>query len=367
LLLILSFLFPKNNIKKKPQVTLEPQQYLDAMIRSRGYSTIRYKALECGYYYRPSELQQASYDPYIIRVVKQNRGNELRQLLQGGMSPNPCNTYGESLLHTICRCGNAALLQIMLDAQSDIEVVDDYGRTPLHDACWSAKEDIFPVIELLLSGGVNPSNSRENPNSTNCVGRGPAMFYLADCRGSVPLQYVARDHWGEWIQWLEAHKDIYWPRRNRVTEGEVIPPPLTQLPPHSRAAYIPTNPLSPALAKMLVSGRMSPEEVEVLRYELQENEEDEDDSDDDDDNNDEDDDEDDDSDSDYDSDDDDDDSMESSVDDEDVMCSKEEEEEMANLIHYMKTRRGVNNIAVTSNDAPTQSVVESVRQGRLAI
>jgi Ankyrin repeats (3 copies) len=236
------------------------------LIRSRGYSTKPYPTLEGGYHYRPSELQKASYDPYLVSLVQQNRQGEICQMLDCGISPNPCNSYGESLIHTICHCGNASLLQIMLKAQSDTEVVDDHGQTPLHHACQSSKKNIFPVIELLISGGGKQQRDNDDSCPTNRVGSGPLLFYLADCWGSLPLEYVARKNWGVWIQWIEAHKDIYWPCRNIVMDGELsAPPPITLLPPQSRIAPVPTHPLPPALAKLLVSGLISPLEVKVLR------------------------------------------------------------------------------------------------------
>jgi Ankyrin repeats (3 copies) len=239
------------------------------LIRSRGYSTQRYSALESGYYYKPSAFQKASYDLYLVRLVQQNRQTEIRQIFECGISPNPCNNSGESLLHTICHSGNASILQVMLDAQSDPTVVDEYGRTPLHHACQSTKKNIFPVIELLLRSG---GGYQQRMDDSSCMNRmmvpDPTLFYLTDCRGSLPLQYVARNQWGIWIQWLEAHKDIYWPRQTRRKVDDefiALSNPILRLPPQSRTAPVPTDPLPPALTKLLVSGRITPLEVKILQ------------------------------------------------------------------------------------------------------
>lgn len=62
----------------------------------------------------------------------------LLRTMEAGLSPSPCNAYGESLVHLICRRGDADMLQVMLDMGTDIAVADDFGRTLLHDACWAA-------------------------------------------------------------------------------------------------------------------------------------------------------------------------------------------------------------------------------------
>ena len=80
-------------------------------------------------------MQLASYDSYMISLVKQDQVGTLQRIYDTQLlSPNPCNQYGESLVHTICRLGHSAMLQILLDAGADLQVADDYGRTPLHDA-----------------------------------------------------------------------------------------------------------------------------------------------------------------------------------------------------------------------------------------
>lgn len=113
--------------------TLSPQAYLDAMIRSRGYSTSRFKTLQTAYYNKPTSLQQASYDINLIELVRQGEVAKFRELMSAGISPNPCNQYGESLVHMICRRGAKEFLEILIENGCSLQVADDYGRTPLHD------------------------------------------------------------------------------------------------------------------------------------------------------------------------------------------------------------------------------------------
>lgn len=109
------------------------------MLEKRGYSTERYFVHESGYYNQPTPLQQLSYHPHIIDLVKSNDTAELTALFTAGLSTNPANAHGEGLINLVCRIGAVHVLKAMIDSGCDVQVSDDYGRTPLHDACWSPK------------------------------------------------------------------------------------------------------------------------------------------------------------------------------------------------------------------------------------
>lgn len=220
------------------------------MIRSRGYSTKRFKTLQSAYYNKPTPLQQASYDVNLINYLRSNNIEGLKIIMSSGISPNPCNNFGESLIHNICRRGAHEMLQIMLDCGSSLQVSDDYGRTPLHDACWAARPS-FETVELVLSRDVH-------------------LFHMTDCRGAVPLTYVRKEHWGQWIQFLESKKEVYWPvRDDKVEEAD---PPLTLLEPNTRPLPDPEECLTPELAAMVASGKISPDEAQLLKRDASDDE-----------------------------------------------------------------------------------------------
>jgi ankyrin repeat protein len=224
-------------------------------MRSRGYPVVHYDSLQTAYYNKPTALQQASYDVHLIDLVKNQQLDELRDCLAMGLSPNPCNAWGESVLHLLCRTGSPpSVLQVFVQAGADVQVVDDYGRTLLHDACWSV-HPCMATIAMLLDHDVN-------------------LLHMRDCRGAQPLSYVPEAHWADWMTFLSQHKDKYFPMLRPGTNAPV--PPLTQKAPNSRPVADPPNALSLELARMVASGRMSPAEVRLL---LDEDEE-EDDSDD---------------------------------------------------------------------------------------
>jgi len=214
------------------------------MIRSRGYSTSRFKTLQTAYYNKPTALQQASYDIHLIELVRQGDIATFRELVGSGISPNPCNSFGESLVHMICRRGALEFLQVLIDSGCSLQVADDYGRTPLHDACWAARP-CFEVVDMILK-----SDRR--------------LLHLTDCRGAVPLSYVRKDHWGAWLEFLESKKDVYWPQRNTRVDGEEGAPELANFEPNSRPLVNPANALPAELAAMVASGRMNADEAKFL-------------------------------------------------------------------------------------------------------
>jgi hypothetical protein len=64
------------------------------------------------------------------------------------------------------------------DADVPLQVRDDYGRNPMHDACWNAQPN-FEVVDMILD---------------IC----PDLLYIKDRRGFTPLAYARKEDWGKW-------------------------------------------------------------------------------------------------------------------------------------------------------------------------
>jgi hypothetical protein len=179
----------------------------------------------------------------MITAIKQGQTKDLRRMLEAGLSPNACNVHGESLLHMVCRRGNWELFQVLTDSRFhvDLQVADDYGRTPLHDACWSSYPN-FSLVRHLLRTDAN-------------------FLFLKDKRGSLPLKYVPKSHWALWNGFLEQVVDEVFPLSQSMDEGV---PLLCLGAPNSRPVRDPTNngvPFSLADIDMVANGIMEPEEV----------------------------------------------------------------------------------------------------------
>lgn len=225
-----------------------PQDYLNSLLRSRGYSTECFHTLQTAYYNKPTPLQLASYDSHLVDLVRRRDLKALEGIIQSGISLNPCNAHGESLIHTICRLGDAEILQMFIRGGCTVQVSDDYGRTPLHDACWTVTPN-FLVVEVLLLADVN-------------------LLNLLDARGTTPLSYVRKENWRAWIQFLESKKDIYWAPRDLSAATPEAAPLLAMHGPNTRPVVNPPNALEPRLAMMVAAGKMKPKEVELLRRDV---------------------------------------------------------------------------------------------------
>ena len=113
----------------------------------------------------------------------------------------------------VCRRGDYDILKLFMDYGCNVQICDDFGRTPLHDACWTAKPN-FEIVDLILSHDRRLMN-------------------IVDCRGSGPLSYVNKDYWVEWMHYLDSVKDKFWRWRDVKEEGEEVPPELVGKSPDS--------------------------------------------------------------------------------------------------------------------------------------
>jgi hypothetical protein len=139
---------------------------------------------------KPTEAQLAGYDIHVVSAIRTSNLDKLKELHQAGKTMNACNQFGESLIHMACRRGDVNIVKFMLSCKDvKVNVRDDYGRTPLHDACWTSTPN-FDVMELLLEVIA------------------PELLLAEDVRGHTPFCYARREHWAEWVEFLDKHKDM---------------------------------------------------------------------------------------------------------------------------------------------------------------
>jgi hypothetical protein len=144
----------------------------------------------------PTPEQIEAYSNDAVSAVRSSDVDSLRELLSAGHSLECCNRFGESLLHVACRRSNAEIVSFLLnEAGVSPRIRDDYGRTPLHDACWRGNPE-YEIVELLLSVE-------------------PRLAFVKDVRGHKPFQYARREHWGDWRKFLDEKRElILLPRSN---------------------------------------------------------------------------------------------------------------------------------------------------------
>lgn len=128
-----------------------------------------------------------NYDMEKVSAIRENDLEKLRSILDNGGNFNACNRNGETLLHLGCRRGNIDVVKFLVEeAQVEIEVRDDLGRSVLHDICWRPLPDL-DLMEFIM-WKVSP------------------VFLLAeDRRGHTCLDYCRKQDWGKWTGFLRVH------------------------------------------------------------------------------------------------------------------------------------------------------------------
>lgn len=135
-------------------------------------------------FHRPTQEATDAYDLNVVQAVRHNDIERLRTMLREGKSFNACNRFGESLIHMVCRRGNIPMATFLIkEACVDVDVRDDFGRSPMHDACWTSKPNVA-IMDLLV-------------NSVS-----PEMLLAEDVRGHTPFDYARKEHYEEWCQYL---------------------------------------------------------------------------------------------------------------------------------------------------------------------
>eukprot|EP00574_Skeletonema_japonicum_P010355 CAMPEP_0201736594 /NCGR_PEP_ID=MMETSP0593-20130828/40178_1 /ASSEMBLY_ACC=CAM_ASM_000672 /TAXON_ID=267983 /ORGANISM="Skeletonema japonicum, Strain CCMP2506" /LENGTH=315 /DNA_ID=CAMNT_0048230391 /DNA_START=91 /DNA_END=1038 /DNA_ORIENTATION=- len=253
----------------KKSMVQSPNDFFMASLRSRGYPATTFCSLKSGYHSTPTKHQTSSYGISLTRAIRSSNKPQVKSLLSTGLNPNACNKFGESIIHAVCRRGDHDMLRILLDAGSSVQVSDDFGRTPLHDACWTATPN-FETISLLLE-------------------KDPWLLSITDCRGSTPLGYVRKAHWAVWNGFLGAIIDKYWPHcggggerdqeqqllqdnndhQERGNDATLKVPPLSLLEPDSSPIIDPPQGRIKCLdvLELLANGKIDPQDLDAKNAE----------------------------------------------------------------------------------------------------
>lgn len=93
----------------------------------------------------------------LIRAASSGHVDMVKLLMSQGADPTNANWYG-SALHCAAEAGQCESIRFLLNSGMNIDLRDDFGRTPLH--CATDRRHIL-AIELLLDRGADP-NARDN-------------------------------------------------------------------------------------------------------------------------------------------------------------------------------------------------------------
>eukprot|EP00522_Entomoneis_paludosa_P014074 CAMPEP_0172453312 /NCGR_PEP_ID=MMETSP1065-20121228/10693_1 /TAXON_ID=265537 /ORGANISM="Amphiprora paludosa, Strain CCMP125" /LENGTH=416 /DNA_ID=CAMNT_0013205491 /DNA_START=121 /DNA_END=1371 /DNA_ORIENTATION=+ len=234
--------------KSKQVHHVSPQSYLASMVKTRGYSAAEFASLDTAYYNKPTKYQRACYASHLCQAIRENDVPLVKEMIECGVSPNACNSKGESIVHLACRLGRAEILQILVSlGGANLQVTDNYGRTCLHSVCCSPEPCCFNVVDLILK-------------------QDRRLLFISDNRGCLPLSYLRESKWNEWTKYFMSRKETFWPERNMVMNGAEAAPPLTRLKPNTKPIPNPRDPLPLELARLVVKGQVAPMECAILKF-----------------------------------------------------------------------------------------------------
>jgi hypothetical protein len=177
--------------KKESQST--PQQVLESILSAKGVNTTTcaYDQIPC-FFESTKEEEINAYDFDVLKAIREGDLDKLRNYHEAGRPLKCSNRFGESLLHLACRKALVPVVDFLInEAGVPVQVVDDMGRSPLHDAFWTPEPN-FELIDLL-------------------VGKCPDLLFVKDKRGDTPLCYTRQNHWSKWSEYLKSRSDILEP------------------------------------------------------------------------------------------------------------------------------------------------------------
>jgi len=169
---------------------IAPCEFLTKLLSKRGYNSKNISALNSQYRRIPTEKQICDYDVDLVNAIRTSDLDGLKKMRASGKCMSACNQYSESIVHMACRRSDYNIVEYLLQCGGDVQIVDDFGRTPLHDACWRP-EPRFDIVTLLLD-------------------KNASLLQLTDSRGSTPLNYVREADWLQWCAYIFYQKERYW-------------------------------------------------------------------------------------------------------------------------------------------------------------
>lgn len=239
-----------NRLLMNPKKSVSPKEYFIRLLNLVNKPYCTYEALKSGYYSEPTNLQLSSCGSYLNDIVCKSRDSrELEEYLSCGVSLNPTNEYGDSLVHQLCRRGDEDLVSVVLkcfnkvidmkesprNAVSPFQISNFMGRTPLHETCCSPKTR-FRIVDIIL----------------RCD---PYLLIVTDQHGYTPLDYISIDQWPKWIVYLNAKFHEYF------REKSSMEPPLARQELNSCSIPVSQSSLSPEMAYLVATGQLSPKDA----------------------------------------------------------------------------------------------------------
>lgn len=128
----------------------------------------------------------------LSRAIRAGDIAAIRRIREAGNSLQVANKFGESIFHATAKQGRLEVMKYLVSQGASPLVHCDTGRNPLHDACWTTSPN-FAFIRWMLQ-------------------RYPDLLFISDSRNFTPLDYVPRDAYPNWQEFLESHRGLLLPK-----------------------------------------------------------------------------------------------------------------------------------------------------------
>jgi hypothetical protein len=170
-----------------------PQKSLESILDSKGIkSKVHSFDSLPGFFEETKQEEINCYGFDVLNAVRESDIDTLRAFHREGRPLKCSNRFGESLLHLACRKGIVKVVDFLVnEVEVPLQVKDDMGRSPLHDAFWTC-EPSFELIDIILK---------------KC----PDLLLISDKRGHTPLSYARQNDWAMWNDYLEDRTDMVTP------------------------------------------------------------------------------------------------------------------------------------------------------------
>lgn len=86
----------------------------------------------------------------LIQCTKSDNFNEVKRLLQNGVNVNAVDGDGRTALSLAAEMGHVECAVVLLDANADVNKVNNAGLTPLHDASVNDHVEFVRVRRLCV-------------------------------------------------------------------------------------------------------------------------------------------------------------------------------------------------------------------------
>jgi ankyrin repeat protein len=167
----------------------KPSEFVAAIFEANGFSTEDAIKRATSKHVTPTPQMIEAYTMEISMAVREGDLKTLQRLHEAGADLDCCSRFGQHALHIACLRGHLDIVEFLINqAKVSVTVVDDMGRTPFHDACWSSSLN-FEIIKLMIRIA-------------------PEEMLFPDKRGHTPFDYTRERDWEEWMKFLSTHQTL---------------------------------------------------------------------------------------------------------------------------------------------------------------